>query len=466
VRFNPILGGFLLLLILTPILIRPAAAQEGAFLGVQYQDVTADEAAALAWPAPRGIKLTKVVPDTPAERAGLKEGDIILSVDGVDMTGFVESTVTSTEGGKTTHTTTRTAALVVFMRGKRGGDTVEILLVRDRREMRLNAALIAASAAPPPAPPPPPPACKGADVLAELKGKDPSGYARIIAEAAATPNSGALLWRIDRPGGASSYLFGTAHVTDDRVHALSPAVKAAFADAKRLALEVADLSGEAMSRGLQDVGDIFRLPPGRTLKSDLPPADYEALAAILKLRQVPEGSMDALKPWWVELTMLSLPQCEHTRQLVGLKPLDLRLADEAKSRGIPVVGLETIEDQLRAMDRVPRETQLARLKSSILYYDRNEDLFETLVQRYVARDISVIWALDVYLSERLGIPRTVLAPYEQELIIRRNHRMRDAALPLLEEGGLFIGVGAMHLIGKEGLVELLRRAGYTLTAVE
>jgi uncharacterized protein YbaP (TraB family) len=44
--------------------------------------------------------------------------------------------------------------------------------------------------------------------------------------------------------------------------------------------------------------------------------------------------------------------------------------------------------------------------------------------------------------------------------------MRDAALPLLAEGGLFVGVGAGHLSGPEGLVELLRQSGYTVTAVE
>ena len=55
---------------------------------------------------------------------------------------------------------------------------------------------------------------------------------------------------------------------------------------------------------------------------------------------------------------------------------------------------------------------------------------------------------------------------EKLLIHDRNLRMRDRLLPLLTEGGSFIAVGAMHLIGEDGLVELLRAAGYTVTRID
>ena len=48
----------------------------------------------------------------------------------------------------------------------------------------------------------------------------------------------------------------------------------------------------------------------------------------------------------------------------------------------------------------------------------------------------------------------------------RARRFRDAALPYLEEGGAFIAVGALHLAGDSGLVELIRGAGYTVSAVD
>src|SRR5215467_11819184 len=66
--------------------------------------------------------------------------------------------------------------------------------------------------------------CRGIDMLAETQAKDPETYAKIMSQAAATDNAGALLWKIERPGRAASYLFGTVHLTDERVTKLSPAV--------------------------------------------------------------------------------------------------------------------------------------------------------------------------------------------------------------------------------------------------
>ena len=55
--------------------------------------------------------------------------------------------------------------------------------------------------------------------------------------------------------------------------------------------------------------------------------------------------------------------------------------------------------------------------------------------------------------------------FEQRIIIDRNHRMAERALPILADGNAFIAVGALHLPGKEGLVELFRQAGFTVTRV-
>ena len=73
-----------------------ALAQDGAYLGVTYQDLNADEATALGWPTPRGIKLDTVVAGSAADKAGLRAGDIILAVDRVEVWGTVSRTVGST----------------------------------------------------------------------------------------------------------------------------------------------------------------------------------------------------------------------------------------------------------------------------------------------------------------------------------------------------------------------------------
>ncbi len=66
------------------------------------------------------------------------------------------------------------------------------------------------------------PVCTGKNVLEELRTSDPPAHARILAAAAAAENANAILWRIDKAGTAPSYLFGTMHLTDERINALSP----------------------------------------------------------------------------------------------------------------------------------------------------------------------------------------------------------------------------------------------------
>ena len=86
------------------------------------------------------------------------------------------------------------------------------------------------------------PTCTGKNILDELRTTDPGAHARVTAAAAATENAMAILWRVEKAGTPPSYLFGTMHLTDERIGKLSPAVKAALARSRRLVLELDDMS--------------------------------------------------------------------------------------------------------------------------------------------------------------------------------------------------------------------------------
>ncbi len=106
------------------------------------------------------------------------------------------------------------------------------------------------------------------------------------------------------------------------------------------------------------------------------------------------------------------------------------------------------------------------LKAAARLYGRVEDFAETMVQLYLERRLGAIWPLQLALAERVGVAPRVFDTAEQSLLITRNFGMRDNALAHLEQGNAFVAVGALHLPGKQGLVSLLREAGYTVTAVE
>ena len=89
-----------------------------------------------------------------------------------------------------------------------------------------------------------------------------------------------------------------------------------------------------------------------------------------------------------------------------------------------------------------------------------------MLQFYLTRRMGLAIPFQLELAKRAGVAATAFDAFESEILRKRNDGMALAARPLLDKGGAFIGVGALHLIGANGLVALLRNAGYTVTAAE
>lgn len=307
--------------------------------------------------------------------------------------------------------------------------------------------------------------CKGTDILAELDSSNPTALEKLRQQAAALENTEALLWKIEKPGVAPSYLFGTMHLSDSRITALSPAVEAAFAQSKSLALEVGDLSPDALTAAIATSGADLVYTDGTNLAQKLSKEEFDKVKAVVAASGMPAKFAGMLKPWLVG-TLLAVSDCERRQVASGTKVLDMQLADKAQVAGIPVTGLETINQQLAALSSVPENEQIQMLRVSLKNADRTDDLMETMLQLYLKRDMGAAMPFQYMLADQMGVPASAFASFERSLLVDRNVRMKAAAAPLLEEGGAFIAVGALHLPGKTGLVALLRQAGYMVTAVE
>ncbi|HVY43096.1 MAG TPA: TraB/GumN family protein [Hyphomicrobiaceae bacterium] len=310
-----------------------------------------------------------------------------------------------------------------------------------------------------------PPVCSGRDMLAEMQAEDPAAYARVMAAARATSDARNVLWRIERDGVPPSYLFGTMHLTDDRVNALSDNMRAALNSVRQIAVEVADVSPPSVAAAMGKLGELVTFRDGSTLETRLSKEQFEIARSALVAAGIPAQAAPLLRPWVVTMS-LALTACERLRAASGLAPLDMRIGEHGKQRGIAVVGLETLEGQLHALATVPEQDQLELLKVTLKYYDRTDDLLETMIRRYLARDIGAIWPFQLELARKGGYAPEAFKSFEHQVVAVRNASMRDAALPMLKDGGVFIAVGALHLPGKIGLVALLREAGFSLVPVE
>lgn len=307
--------------------------------------------------------------------------------------------------------------------------------------------------------------CTGQLILLKLTASHPDVMRQVRAAADKIVNTEAILWRVERPGLAASYLFGTMHVSDKRVMAMPKAARAALDRARLVALEIADMSPGAMMRGIQNVPQLMVYTDGSRLDQKLTAAEFAQVKAVLAKSGMPAQMAAVIRPWMVGIA-LAVPLCEQQRIASGETALDAFIAEVARKNKVPVVGLETIESQLQSLAGVPEADQLAMLRVSLAHIDKREDLFETLIQSYMKRDLGLVLELSKGLARIAGLKASGFAGFSRELIAKRNHEMFERSVAHVEKGNSFIAVGAAHLIGDTGLVALFRKAGFTVTAVD
>ena len=310
-----------------------------------------------------------------------------------------------------------------------------------------------------------PPTCHGTDLLAKLQADDPVAYREIIAAADAVPNGNAIFWKIERDGLEPSWLLGTAHVTDIRVTELSSAMQEALDGADTVALELKELRNqqEFMATAFRNA-NLMVLPPGQSLW-DLIPDDQEHL--IRNNPNLPPGTENTLFGYqpWVVVGMVTIPPCEVARKKAGIVSLDMAIAARADRHHIRLEGLETVKEQLSVFANMPLDLQAKYLVSAASVGAGAADYFETLISLYQQRKVTALMPLTLKLTPMGEDGDRMMVFVEEDLIRKRNRTMVDRAEKILSKGNAFIAVGALHLPGNEGLVELIRRAGYKVTPV-
>jgi uncharacterized protein YbaP (TraB family) len=276
------------------------------------------------------------------------------------------------------------------------------------------------------------------------------------------PNGDGILWKIEGKGAAPSYLVGTMHVTDERLLTLVPRLAPYVGPGRVLATELGEdlvgpgqyvLAGKLLLRSMATKGD--------SLAAITDPSDRDAVEAMLARNGLPPASTRRFAPWFLAIAA-GAPPCEQERQKRGLPVFDVALTEAAKRAGTRIVALETADEQIDALASVSPAVSARMLVQAARTNIPPDDALATLV--------------GLYFDHRVGLPLSPLASwwlafqgggdsFIDALLGGRNAVMRERARPLLARGNALIAVGAMHLVGKDGLVALFRRDGYTVTKV-
>ncbi|WP_018012724.1 TraB/GumN family protein [Sinorhizobium medicae] len=313
--------------------------------------------------------------------------------------------------------------------------------------------------------------CVGSNILTGLENSDPARLAALRAEAAAIPNGKGLLWRIEDPaaqgqGRAPSFLLGTMHVSDPRVLAMPGGAAQAFAKARTVIVESDEIIDQnRATAAIMMRPDLTMFTGDKTINDFLKPEDLALLEGGLKARGIPLPLVTRMKPWMIA-SFVALPACEFSRKAAGASFLDKKLAEDAVREGKTLKGLETLVEQLAAMDSLPVELHLKALIETLALGKTIDDVFTTTTDLYLSGETGTIMPMMKLVSAGLSPNDAGYAEFEQRIVVDRNRIMADRAGPILRDGGAFMAVGALHLPGKEGLVELLRQEGFKVTRVE
>ncbi|MET0048658.1 MAG: TraB/GumN family protein [Sedimenticola sp.] len=260
-----------------------------------------------------------------------------------------------------------------------------------------------------------------------------------------------LLFRVHAPGGAVSYLFGTIHSEDRRVLTLPRPVREAFESSRLLAIEVkpdAALLLASMS--------VMVYSDGRDLQSVVGDEIFRRCVEAMALRGVPETVVRQFKPWTLA-TMLSVPPAETGEFL------DFMLNRLAMEQGREVIGLETVQEQLEVFDGMDEADQVALLVDTLNNLDELPMLNQQLLEAYLERDL---WRLAELSEQSMELSGAGLSQRIQERVVDdRNRKMAERIEALLHDGGVFVAVGALHLPGSEGLLQLVREKGFGVELV-
>lgn len=275
--------------------------------------------------------------------------------------------------------------------------------------------------------------------------------------ASRVPYGQGLLWKIEHPGVAPNYVFGTMHVNDPRVRNLPGPVRAAFNRAERTVYEI------VITTDVRKQSREFRLlPENRALDEILGPQLFDELAVMAENAGMSRDTLRRLKPW-AAATALAFRQAEIMRSYMGELPLDQWMQSNAESRNIPILELETLQEQLGILDDMAEADQVAMLRDGLANARRSGDNIEYMTQRYVARDLAAIYTR--FQEDTDASSGEYARVFATKFIDDRNRNMVERMQGLLRQGGTFIAVGALHLPGDQGILRLLQRQGYSIVRV-
>lgn len=268
-----------------------------------------------------------------------------------------------------------------------------------------------------------------------------------------------LLWKVSDADN-SLYLLGSFHFLKTSDYPLAKATDAAFDDAEQLYFEISaeEMNNPALGEKMAKAGT---RTDGKTLQQSLPAKTWSQFEAYTSERKLPAASFQQFEPWFVTL-ILSITEMQR----VGLDPalgLDKHFMDRATKAGKPMKGLETGDSQIAIFDSMTAKQQEQQLQDTL---DESANLKKQL------EEMHAVWRKgdDKTLFNKIGLETKEKYPeLYQSINLERNQAWLPKLQALLKDNDkddVMVVVGALHLIGEDGVVKMLKDKGFKVERIK
>ena len=257
-----------------------------------------------------------------------------------------------------------------------------------------------------------------------------------------------LLWQVSGKNlSKPSYLFGTFHLLcKDDIH-ISNNLIDAFKSTTEIYMELDMDDPSTMLSGLL----FMNMKEGKKLKDLYSPAQYKKIETYFSdTLHMPLMMLQGVKPYF--LIAMLYPKMMPCKTASGVEEVLLALAKENKKE---IKGLETMQFQASVFDSIPYEWQAKELLKNIDSFAMYKNEFDTMVNEYKNQHLSAMEKL--LLKSEFGSDK-----FNDLLLVNRNKNWVSQLKLIMAKESVFVAVGAGHLVGEKGLINLLRKEGYTV----
>jgi uncharacterized protein YbaP (TraB family) len=267
-----------------------------------------------------------------------------------------------------------------------------------------------------------------------------------------------LLWRISKDQQAdTSYLYGTIHMIDKDDFFWPYGTAEAFSATDRVTFEIdMDVMNDLGTQFSMLMGIMMK--DGITLDQLLEPEDLAFVKKEFSDIGLPYFLLQRVKPMF--LTIFAGGDFSPEQFSGGsIKSYEMEFMRLAEEQGKETGGLETVEFQMSIFDSIPYKAQANMLVESLKSTDSGEDQLKAMGDLYKKEDLNG-------LNEMLNVEGETMMEYDHIILEGRNRAWIPIMEKMMKEKPTFFAVGAGHLAGEAGVINLLREQGYALKPIK